>query len=97
MDERMVDGNALGGPLAGVFVFDVTTARATCDHCGTDRVVAALHVYVDAPGVVVRCPDCEAVLLRCAWTGGRVNLDLRGMRVLTADDDPDSGRAQRGS
>lgn len=86
MDERMLDGNALGGPLDGVFGFDVTRARATCDRCGADRVVAALRVYVDAPGVVVRCPDCEAVLLRCAWTGARLNLDLRGMRVLTAED-----------
>lgn len=85
MDERMVDGNALDGPLASVFGFDVTTARATCDHCGMERVVAALSVYLDAPGVVVRCPDCEAVLLRCAWTDGRLHLDLRGTRVLTAD------------
>lgn len=86
MDERMVDGNVLGGSLAGVFAFDVTTAHATCDHCGAARAVAALRVYLDAPGVVVRCPDCEAVLLRCAWTGHRLHLDVRGLRVLTADD-----------
>jgi hypothetical protein len=28
------------------------------------REVGALRVYADAPGVVVRCPGCDGVVLR---------------------------------
>jgi hypothetical protein len=44
--------------------------------------VGALHVYANAPGAVVRCPGCEAVLLRIARAEGRIWLDLRGVRSL---------------
>jgi hypothetical protein len=48
------------------------------------RVVGALRVYADAPGVVVRCPDCDDVVLRFVRDDGnnRVWLDMRGIRAL---------------
>jgi hypothetical protein len=45
-------------------------------------VVGELHVYVHAPGIVVRCPSCDAVLLRVVQARDRYLLDLRGLRVL---------------
>jgi hypothetical protein len=77
-----LDGNAVAGLLGEVFVEDVTVARSTCASCGAVREVGALHVYANAPGAVVRCPGCEAVLLRIARAEGRIWLDLRGVRSL---------------
>lgn len=82
MNDRTLDGNALGGLLDDVFAFEITTAHGTCEECGAARAVGALHVYADAPGVVVRCPDCGAVLLRFVRADGRLWLDMRGLRVL---------------
>jgi hypothetical protein len=44
--------------------------------------VARLDVYVHAPGTVVRCPHCEAVLMRIVRGRDRVWLDLSGVRSL---------------
>ena len=85
MNDRMLDGNVLDGELADAFMFDMSAARGTCDGCGAVRHIGALHVYVDAPGVVVRCPDCQAVMLRFARGGGRLRLDMRGLRMLEVD------------
>ena len=83
MNDRTLDGNALGGPLDDVFAFEITTARCTCEGCGAVRDVGALRVYADAPGVVVRCPDCDDVVLRFMRDdNNRVWLDMRGVRVL---------------
>jgi len=79
---QRVDGNALGGVLSEVFAADLTTATTTCAGCRGVAPLAVLHVYLDAPGAVARCPRCGAVQLRlvrsetCAW------LDLTGIRVL---------------
>jgi ribosomal protein S27E len=77
-----LDGNALGGAFGEIFVGELTVARATCDSCGAVREVGALAVYAQAPGAVVRCPSCEAVLLRVARGKGRIWLDLRGVGCL---------------
>jgi hypothetical protein len=78
----MIDGNALAGPLGEIFAVDVTTARGTCASCGRVDVVAALHLYTDAPGMVGRCPGCEAVTVRVVRGPDRAWLDLRGLVSL---------------
>jgi hypothetical protein len=83
MNDRTLDGNALGGLLDDVFAFEITTARCTCEGCGAVRVVGALRVYADAPGVVVSCPGCDGVVFRFVRDdNNRVWLDMRGIRVL---------------
>jgi hypothetical protein len=77
-----LDGNAIGGLLGEVFVGELTVARSTCGSCGAVREVGALHVYASAPGAVVRCPSCEAVLLRVARAEGRIWIELQGVRCL---------------
>lgn len=75
-----LDGNAAAGILSEVFAPDLTAARATCANCGTTRPVGALLVYAHGMGVVVRCPGCDAVVLRVARTPTKVWLDLTGAR-----------------
>ncbi|MFL5575062.1 MAG: DUF6510 family protein [Gemmatimonadaceae bacterium] len=81
-DALRLDGNAAAGILSEVFATDLTTARAMCANCGADRAVGALLVYAHGMGTVVRCPGCEAVILRVARTPTRVWLDSTGARHI---------------
>jgi Family of unknown function (DUF6510) len=77
-----LDGNALGGLLAELFAQEMTAARSTCASCGAVGEVATLVVYVQAPGTVVRCPACGAILARVVQADGRTWVDLRGVACL---------------
>jgi len=77
-----LDGNAAAGALAEIFRAEMTLAVSTCAGCGDARPVAELRVYLDAPGVVLRCANCHAVELRLVRGPGRAWLDARGIRAL---------------
>jgi hypothetical protein len=77
-----MDGNMLGGTLGELFTMDVTAATITCVSCGASWAIAETHVYLHAPGMVARCPTCEAVLLRLVRGPDRAWLDLRGVTSL---------------
>lgn len=76
MDDQRLDGNAVAGALAEVFVGDATMFVDTCADCGTRTVHAEVRVYVDAPGTVMRCPGCDAVLMRLVRMPGRILVDF---------------------
>jgi hypothetical protein len=80
--DRFVDGNAIGGRLSALFPFDMTVATVTCDSCGKSAELATYKVFQDAPGTVVRCSLCDAVVMRFTERDDRWWLDLRGTRVL---------------
>src|SRR5438309_1989104 len=77
-----LDGNAAAGILSEVFVPDISAARATCANCGTIRALGALLVYAHGMGTVIRCPSCDAVVLRVARTPTRLWLDPTGARLV---------------
>ena len=77
-DALRVDGNAAAGILSELFVPDLTAARAKCAGCGTMRTIGALVVYGHGMGTVVRCPGCDAVVMRIARTPTHVWLDATG-------------------
>lgn len=77
-----IDGNVLAGPLREIFAVDVTLATGSCLACGFAGPVATLRVYAYAPGLVARCPGCDAVVLRLVRGPDRAWLDLRGMSCL---------------
>jgi hypothetical protein len=81
-EPRRLDGNAAAGRLSDVFVVDVTTARTRCRACGASAQLGAYHLYADAPGMVVRCPTCEEMVLRIAQTPGHTWLDMSGVAAL---------------
>jgi Family of unknown function (DUF6510) len=84
MKEMKLDGNAAAGALEQMFAFEVTTAVGTCANCGAVAPVGSAMVYSQAPGTVVRCPACGAVLLRLASDEGRDRywLEMMGVRSL---------------
>jgi hypothetical protein len=77
-----LDGNALAGPLAAAFTFDVTTARAACATCADTRPLADAHVYGTPMGLIAHCSSCHQVLLRATVINGAITLDLRGIARL---------------
>jgi hypothetical protein len=77
-----LDGNAAAGLFREIFSFELTTARGRCENCGAIAAVGAVMVYSNAPGVVLRCPKCESVLMRIVKDGGRHWLDVRGITWL---------------
>lgn len=81
-DELRLDGNAVAGALGEVFALEITAAVGTCASCGATAEVGAVVVYAHAPGVVLRCPACTAVLLRLVRGPDRLWLDARGLSRL---------------
>ena len=81
MEKLRLDGNAVAGLLQEVFAAEVTTAIGTCAGCGAVEAVGAVHVY-NAAGTVLRCPHCEAVLMKLVTDGTRIWIDVRGVRTL---------------
>ena len=81
-----LDGNAAAGLLSEVFVADMTVASATCARCGATNVLARAQLYTQAPGSVLRCPSCTAVLMCIVRLpdGGMV-VDLSGVRRIRMD------------
>ncbi len=77
-----LDGNAAAGELREIFAVDVTTASGQCAGCGRTAVLADVRLYVRSPGLVARCPACDAVLFRLVRGPGRAWLDLRGLTYL---------------
>jgi hypothetical protein len=77
-----LDGNAAAGRLVALFAVDVTAAVGVCAGCGDRGPLGAAALYVDAPGVVMRCRGCDAVLLRVVTAPDRDWVDLHGLAVL---------------
>ena len=75
--ELMLDGNAVGGLLVEVFGEDLTGAMSTCPDCGRKGEVGTLRAFTHAPGVVLRCPACDAMLLAIATTPHGVRYERR--------------------
>jgi uncharacterized protein DUF6510 len=80
--DLVVDGNALGGSLAGVFGTDMTAVPGRCAHCGTVNEVGAMRAYVRGPGAVLRCPACDGVVMRVVETTEATYVDVRGAAYL---------------
>jgi hypothetical protein len=68
-----LDGNAIAGALFALFGAEMTAAGGTCSSCGAAALIAELRVYVCAPGIVVRCPACDAVAMVLIEQRGEVH------------------------
>lgn len=87
-DPGWLDGNAAAGLLSELFCVEMTTAVVACAGCGADRPLAELALYGHEMGQILRCPGCDAAVVRVARTGGRLWLDLRGAAVVRFDGAP---------
>ena len=78
--QLMVDGNAVAGLLQEIFATEMTAAPTCCAGCGREGEVGSLQVYGRGPGIVMRCPACQQVVLRIVRTPRMVYVDARGAR-----------------
>jgi Zn finger protein HypA/HybF involved in hydrogenase expression len=81
MDSLMLDGNAVAGLLQEVFAVEMTTALGTCDNCAATEPVGAVHVFQGA-GIVMRCPQCDNVLVTIVRDDTRVWMGFHGVRTI---------------
>jgi hypothetical protein len=81
----MLDGNAAAGILAEIFAFDLTRSPIECAHCGRHGAVGTLLAFNQAPGMVLRCPACEHIVMRIVQVPEAIYLDMRGTAYLRLD------------
>jgi hypothetical protein len=77
-----LDGNAIAGLLEDVFGVEMTTATGACASCGSVAPLAETMVYLRAPGTVVRCRNCDSILIVFVTTRETTCVDLRGLTGL---------------
>ena len=82
LEDRVLDGNAIGGLLIEVFGAEMTTAAGTCGVCGSTGQVAEMAVYRSELGTVVRCRVCDNVLMVFVEVRGVTCVDLSGLAQL---------------
>jgi hypothetical protein len=78
----MLDGNGVAGTLKAIFGVEMTATRLICVQCGGTSMIGELQAFTQSPGVVLRCPGCEQVMLRVAQMPGATLLDARGVMYL---------------
>src|SRR6266550_135233 len=88
----MVDGNAVAGQLMDVFGRDMTIAVARCAGCAREAEMGALMAFTRGPGVVLRCPACEAAIARVVETPTAIYVEARGASFLRLPRYPQSER-----
>jgi len=77
-----LDGNSVAGPLGALLGFDITTSVGICAGCHTRAVMARGRVYSTGPGLVLRCADCDHVLVRLVVASNQAWLDMSGLASL---------------
>lgn len=78
----VLDGNAAAGALREIFAAEMTTAEIQCDARGSVGVVGSLRSYAAPMGVVLRCTNCAAILLRAVQTQHGRWLEMRGAHCV---------------
>ena len=80
--DLVLDANAAAGILQEVFGVEMTAAPTECASCGNEGQVGTLLAFSQGPGIVLRCPACENVVLRIVQTAAATYLDARGSVYL---------------
>jgi hypothetical protein len=80
--EMMLDGNAAAGMLNEIFAVEMTASPTECAYCGREGEIGSLLAFTQSPGMVLRCPACEQVMIRIVKTPKAMYLDARGAVYL---------------
>ena len=79
----VLDGNAAAGLLQEIFVPDITIAQIQCEACGSAGGVGSLRLYAAPMGAVLRCNNCDGILMRAVHTPHGRWLEMRGATMRT--------------
>ncbi len=83
IQSTMLDGNAAAGILSEIFTVEMTSSSTECGNCGREGEMATLMAFLQAPGVVLRCPVCNHVILRIVQSPSTTYLDIRGAAYIS--------------
>jgi Zn finger protein HypA/HybF involved in hydrogenase expression len=86
--ELMLDGNSVGGIMHELFAMEMTATPAECANCGNKAEIGALLAFTQAPGLIMRCPVCESIVMRIVETPDAIYLDARGAASLRIERRP---------
>lgn len=79
----MLDGNAAAGILNEIFALEMTTNLIECANCGREGEMGTLLAFMQAPGILLRCPTCESIILRIVQAPDTIYLDFRGATYIS--------------
>ena len=82
ISDFVLDGNAAAGYLQEVFAADMTIAEIQCNTCGSTGPVGATRLYAMPMGAVLRCKNCDSILMRAVRTPQAFWLEMSGTRRL---------------
>jgi hypothetical protein len=80
--DLVLDGNAAAGLLQEIFALEITRAQVQCDACGSTGAVGSLPLYAAPMGAVLRCTNCDGILMRAVRTPHGRWLEMTGARCL---------------
>lgn len=83
----MLDGNAAAGILTEIFAVEMTSNLIQCAHCGREGAMGSLLAFTQAPGLVLRCPSCEGLLLRIVQAPEAIYMEMSGTAYLRLERD----------
>jgi uncharacterized protein DUF6510 len=70
------------GVLSDIFAVEMTATPTECANCGREGAIGSLMAFTQSPGIVLRCPGCQQVMIRIVRTPDAVYLDARGAVYL---------------
>ena len=82
VSDLVLEGNSAVTLLEELFACDMTVARTQCEACGSTGRVGSLRLYAAPMGAVLRCNNCDGILLRAVHTPHGRWLEMRGARYL---------------
>jgi hypothetical protein len=82
VSDLALDDNAAGDRLQELFSREITSAQAECEACGRAAAVGSLRLYGGVMGAVLRCCDCDAIIMRAVHPAHSHWLEMRGARYL---------------
>jgi Family of unknown function (DUF6510) len=80
-----LDGNAAAGALLAAYGSEMTLVVATCTACGKAGPLAETVAYLQAPGAVLRCRRCDAVLIVAVARHGQTVAHECNVRLPASD------------
>ena len=80
VSDLLLGGDAGARLVQQIFVPDVTLAKIRCEACDSETGIGALTVYAGPMGAVLKCADCDNVLMRVVHTPHGLWLEMSGAR-----------------
>lgn len=80
--DLLFNGDSAASLLERIFVPDITLAKIRCEACDRVSGVGSLSLCAAPMGAVLRCAECESILVRAVDTPYGLWFEMSGARCL---------------